>query len=228
MLWIRSVAVAATFAKYGLAKELVPNDLVGAELYESGVMMERIMMQKEVCDDSDFLVLEPAELTAFQTKWDQLRKAGRFASEQYPNIDTVVKCVNGLATAIPGNASYTFRCNNVRLPSLLAPVQATNILQIDLYNFKSHTTLGSKVGEGSSSWGWTSPEGREFIALGQADGAAFIEISKEGKIIYLGRLPRTTGARPVIWREIRGFKDYVIIGSESETHGIQIFDMRKV
>ncbi|KAE9982267.1 hypothetical protein EG328_011063 [Venturia inaequalis] len=192
MLWIRSVAVAATFAKYGLAKELVPNDLVGAELYESGVMMERIMMQKE-------------------TKWDQLRKAGRFASEQYPNIDTVVKCVNGLAAAIPGNASYTFRCNN-----------------IDLYNFKSHTTLGSKVGEGSSSWGWTSPEGREFIALGQADGAAFIEISKEGKIIYLGRLPRTTGARPVIWREIRGFKDYVIIGSESETHGIQIFDMRKL
>lgn len=32
----------------------------------------------------------------------------------------------------------------------------------------------------------------------------------------------------MIWREIRGFKDFVIIGSESDTHGIQIFDMRKV
>lgn len=97
-----------------------------------------------------------------------------------------------------------------------------------MYSFKSHTDLGSKTGEGSSSWGWTSPEGREFIALGQADGASFIEITKEGKIVYLGRLPQTTGAKPAIWREIRGFKDYVIIGSESDKHGIQIFDMRKV
>jgi hypothetical protein len=44
---------------------------------------------------------------------------------------------------------------------------------------------------------------------------------------YLGRLPQYTGAKPAIWREIRGFKDYVVIGSESEQHGIQIFDMRK-
>lgn len=64
-------------------------------------------------------------LFCLQTKWNQLRAAGRFASEQYPDIDTVVRCVNGLATAIPGNASYTFRCNNVRSLSLYLPSPLT-------------------------------------------------------------------------------------------------------
>jgi hypothetical protein len=100
--------------------------------------------------------------------------------------------------------------------------------QIDLLHFKSHADLGSKVGEGSSSWGWTAPDGREFVALGQADGAAFVEITKAGKMVYLGRLPQTAGAQPAIWREIRGYKTYMVIGSESDKHGIQIFDMQKV
>jgi hypothetical protein len=95
-----------------------------------------------------------------------------------------------------------------------------------LYNFKSHASLGSKTGQGSSSWGWTSPEGREFIAAGQADGAAFAEITKEGKLVYLGRLPQVSA--PSIWREIRGYKNFMVIGSEAENHGIQIFDMTKV
>jgi hypothetical protein len=95
-----------------------------------------------------------------------------------------------------------------------------------MYSFKSHSDLGSKMGEGSSSWGWTSPEGREFIALGQSDGAAFIEITNKGKILYLGRLPPYS--ENSIWREIRGYNDYMVIGSEAERHGIQIFDMKKV
>jgi hypothetical protein len=95
-----------------------------------------------------------------------------------------------------------------------------------LYDFKSHSDLGSKTGFGSSSWGWTSQEGREFVAIGQQDGAAFAEIDKNGKLIYVGRLPYHS--IPSWWREIRSFKDYVIIGSEAEGHGIQIFDMKKV
>ena len=86
--------------------------------------------------------------------------------------------------------------------------------------------MGSKTGQGSSSWGWTSPQGREFIAIGQADGAAFAEITKDGKLSYLGRLPQYSV--PAIWREIRGYKNFMAIGSEAEKHGIQIFDMTKV
>lgn len=56
-------------------------------------------------------------------------------------------------------------------------------MQIDFYDFKSHADLGSATGEGSSTWGWTSPEGREFIAIAQADGASFSEVSSEGKLV---------------------------------------------
>ena len=96
---------------------------------------------------------------------------------------------------------------------------------MDLYSFKSHAELGSDGGEGSSSWGWTSPEGREFIAIGQSDGAAFAEISKEGELVYLGRLPQYSV--PIIWREIRAYKNYMVIGSEAQDHYVQIFDMTK-
>src|ERR1700712_6057914 len=95
-----------------------------------------------------------------------------------------------------------------------------------LYDFLTHEQLGSNGGEGSSSWGWTSPDGREFLAIGQSDGAAFAEISDQGKLIYLGRLPQYS--TPAIWREIRGYKHYMIIGSEAVGHNIQIFDMSKV
>lgn len=99
--------------------------------------------------------------------------------------------------------------------------------QIDLYHFLSHADLGSTQGFGSSSWGWTSEDGREFVAIGQYDGTAFAEITSEGKLVYLGRLPQydSIGSR---WREIRTLGDLAIIGSEAIKHGVQIFDMKKL
>lgn len=91
---------------------------------------------------------------------------------------------------------------------------------------------------GSSIWGITL-EGREFAIIGQADGAAFAEVvgkgwwnyvpyigKKEGTLDYIGRLPQHSV--PIIWREIKTYKHYAIIGSEAVGHGIQIFDLRKV
>ncbi|KAF2430063.1 hypothetical protein EJ08DRAFT_634579 [Tothia fuscella] len=141
--------------------------------------------------------------------WDEQHALGRYASALYPSIDKKVPCVNGVVNADPDVANYAFRCNN-----------------IDLYNFKSHADLGSTKGQGSSSWGWTSPDGREFVAIGQSDGAAFAEITKEGKLVYLGRLPQYSV--PAIWREIRGFNNFMVIGSEAKGHNIQIFDMTKL
>jgi hypothetical protein len=45
-------------------------------------------------------------------------------------------------------------------------------------------------------------------------------------MIYLGRLPQYSV--PSQWREIRTYKNYMVIGSEAPDHGIQIFDMTKV
>ncbi|RDI79626.1 hypothetical protein Vi05172_g10372 [Venturia inaequalis] len=183
--------VALSALVFGPDSALARNNAAfSAQMYQSGAVMEKIMSTK-------------------MKFWTELQEAGRFNSSMYPQIDEFVSCENGYVTAVPGDASSTFRCNNV-----------------DLYHFRSHESLGSKQGQGSSSWGWTSPEGREFVALGQADGAAFVEINKKGKMLYLGRLPQYS--TPGIWREIRGYKDYMIIGSESAKHNIQIFDMKKL
>jgi hypothetical protein len=101
-------------------------------------------------------------------------------------------------------------------------------VQVDLYHFLPHAALGGGTnGRGSSSWGWTSEDGREIVALGQYDGTSFAEISSEGKLVYLGYLPAYgLGSN---WREIRILPSgLVVIGSEAIRHGIQFFDIKKV
>ncbi|KAI0873338.1 hypothetical protein GGS24DRAFT_400728 [Hypoxylon argillaceum] len=146
--------------------------------------------------------------------WASRREQGIFDSTQYKSMAAAVPsvpCVNGLAELQPGNALYTFNCSG-----------------IDLYDFQSHANLGSPTGEGAGSWGWTSPDGREFMAIGQSDGAAFLEITAQGKISYLGRLPKYSAAQPSLWREMKGYKNYMVIGSEATNHGVQFFDMTKL
>ncbi|KAF3926875.1 hypothetical protein ABW20_dc0104449 [Dactylellina cionopaga] len=141
--------------------------------------------------------------------WDQQIAAGVMTAP-YAELG-FTPCTNGVARAIADDKMNTFKCDN-----------------IDLYHFLPHTSLGSKTGQGSSSWGWVAPSGREFVAIAQADGAAFVEITKEGKLVYLGRLPQHHEAQPSIWRELRAYKHYMLIGSEAEKHYIQVFDMRKL
>ncbi|TFL03406.1 hypothetical protein BDV98DRAFT_591280 [Pterulicium gracile] len=144
-------------------------------------------------------------------KMDQFarqKEAGAYNSTQYPKLG-YVPCVDGIAEAIAGDANNTFRCSNA-----------------DLYSFVSHAELGDELGEGSSSWGWTSEDGREFVAIGQYQGTSFAEITSEGQLVYLGRLPAYS--EPSQWREIRSYKNFMIIGSEAVGHGVQIFDMTKL
>ncbi|KAG8622854.1 hypothetical protein KVT40_009365 [Elsinoe batatas] len=143
-------------------------------------------------------------------EWAQREAAGAYnQTAAIMALSQPVPCVNGLATVQAGNPLQIFRCRN-----------------LNLQDFKTHAELDSRSGSGSSSWGWTSPEGREFGAIGQADGTAFIEISKDGRVTYLGRLPQQSVTSQ--WREIRTVKNYFIIGSEAQNHGIQIFDARKL
>jgi choice-of-anchor B domain-containing protein len=147
-----------------------------------------------------------------QQVWNELEEVGAYDSSQYQALsaDTdFVPCVNGVASYAPGTRG-TFRCKNV-----------------DLYDFKPHADLGNSTGRGAGSWGWTSPDGREIVAIGQEDGTAFAEI-KNGKLVYLGRLPQSTKAAKSLWREIKGYKHYLVVGSEAVDHGVQIFDLRKL
>ncbi|KAK3381205.1 hypothetical protein B0H63DRAFT_415941 [Podospora didyma] len=146
--------------------------------------------------------------------WDELDEQGVYDSTQYAKFDAQVDsvtCTNGVAAYVPGDPKYAFRCKN-----------------LDLYDFKTHAQLGSASGRGAGSWGWTSPLGREFVAIAQEDGTSFSEVTSKGKLIYLGRLPQYTTAAKSLWREIKGYKSYIVIGSEAEKHGVQIFDLSKL
>ncbi|KAL8672788.1 MAG: hypothetical protein Q9168_002782 [Polycauliona sp. 1 TL-2023] len=98
--------------------------------------------------------------------------------------------------------------------------------KVDMLSFLSHSQMGSSTKEGNDIWGWTSPDGREFGAVGQTDGTAFVEIAKGGALKYLGRLPTQTDSS--IWRDMKVVNGYVYIGSEAANHGLQVFDMRKL
>ncbi|EGY21252.1 hypothetical protein VD0002_g2463 [Verticillium dahliae] len=186
-----------------MAKELAKDLVKGAELYDSGYIHERNMKHK---------------MDAWMGEFD----AGLLNSEVWPRLN-YTKCIDGKAAAVPGNELLTFRCKN-----------------IDLYDFINFATLGSPNGwdelgdgnllTGSGSWGWTDPKtGREFAAIGMFDGTAFVEILKEGRLAQLGFLPVPAKTNPnALWKEIRGFKNYMIIGSELAGHGVQIFDMSKL
>ncbi|CAI6336922.1 unnamed protein product [Periconia digitata] len=174
---------------------LAADAMFSKEEYTSGAVMEKMMAAKEAA-------------------WAHQKAAGNYDSKKWNGFGQkrtskdVIKCTDGYAEAVPGDADQTYKCKD-----------------IDMYDFKTHEELGSNDGEGSGSWGWTH-EGRDFIAIGQTDGAAFAEVTKTGELVYLGRLPAQ--ADPVIWREIKANGDYLIVGSEGVGHGVQIFDMKKL
>jgi hypothetical protein len=240
MQLLKGAAVGAiALAQLAAGKEMAQNKVMAAQLYASGVMMDRIMQTKQVRD----LVGGPMtnlHTTSSDPKCQKNSKIGpsndRSAVTSPPSIRPLQDSSRASMelprrlqeTLCTPSSAKTYVCQGRRPHIIVGRFlnRAKTKPQVDLHSFLSHAQLGSKGGQGSSSWGWTSPEGREFVAIGQVDGAAFVEINKEGQLVYLGRLPPVS--KPAIWREIRGFKDYMIIGSESEGHGIQVFDMKKV
>ncbi|WEW57004.1 hypothetical protein PRK78_002463 [Emydomyces testavorans] len=132
---------------------------------------------------------------------EAMERKGFFRPERYRPSSKVTKCVNGKAGV--------YSCDNV-----------------DMYGFLPHQQLGSATREGNDVWGWTSPDGREFGAVGQTDGTAFVEVMKDGSLQYRGRLPTQT--TNIVWRDMKVINGYVYIGAESPNHGLQVFDMRKL
>jgi choice-of-anchor B domain-containing protein len=192
--------------KFSLAVLALPIAVQAAQFskseYASGAIHQKLMKLK--ADQWDHDVAEGKQDSRQWKSWKSWKK-GSWGSGK----DKRIKCKDGLAVVEQGNANQTFRCNNM-----------------DLYDFVNHADMGGPEGQGSSSWGWTARNGREFGIVGQFSGAAFVEILKDGQIQYMGRLPaQSVGSR---WREIRVLNDYVIIGSEAVGHNVQIFDMKKL
>ncbi|KAK3392803.1 hypothetical protein B0H63DRAFT_424595 [Podospora didyma] len=133
--------------------------------------------------------------------WAAQNEAGVFDINRYAALAATTPCVN--------NKAGEYACSNV-----------------DLISFLRHQDMGSSTRKGNDVWGWTSSTGREFGAVGQTDGTAFVEVKSDGSLVYLGRLPTQTTSSS--WRDMKVIGDYVYIGSEASNHGLQVFDMRKL
>jgi hypothetical protein len=130
----------ASLVALAAGKEIPKNKTRAAELYDNGVMHERIMAEK------------------FK-QWDQ--KASMRASKAEDELVELAfaQCRDGKAVPFRDQPNFFFRCKNM-----------------NLHHFLPHSAFGSETGQGSSSWGWTSDDGREFAVIAQADGAAFAEV----------------------------------------------------
>jgi choice-of-anchor B domain-containing protein len=189
-----------------LACSASAQELIGKPLnrFSSGEVMEATMAEK-------------------QATWDRYEAMGYFSPGRWKSSNKFSACTNGHAKV----ANITYQCNN-----------------LDVTGHLSHDDLGSLYVDpkriGSSIWGVTV-DGREYVAIGQSDGAAFAQIvgkgwwnyvpyfgKKEGTLDYLGRVNVPEGSVPAIWKEIKSFKHYAIIGSEAVGHGIQLFDLRQL
>jgi choice-of-anchor B domain-containing protein len=168
-----------------------------------GVLLAGVLGTSVVAASRQFNVAKMEKMMSLKTQqWAEAAANGLFAgSRKYKKSNGITKCVNGYAGE--------YMCNNV-----------------DMHAFLSHEDLGSKTLAGNDIWGWTSANGREFGIVGQTDGVAFVEIVRNGQLIYLGRLDTYT--TPTSWRDMKVIKNHVYIGSEATDHGLQIFDLRKL
>jgi hypothetical protein len=94
-MWVMNIvagALALSPAVFG--KEMARNEKLAAELYDSGIMMERIKSAK-------------------QEFWSEQRALGVYESIQYQEVSERIQCLNGIATVVEGDPKQTFRCSNV-------------------------------------------------------------------------------------------------------------------
>lgn len=90
-----TAAITALLAHGAAAKEVAPDPAV-AKIYDSGAVHEQLMAKKHAA-------------------WNRELKAGHFNSKKWKSRggDGAIRCKNGVAAVIPGDAMNTFKCNKV-------------------------------------------------------------------------------------------------------------------
>lgn len=132
----------------------------------------------------------------------------------------------------------SFGCSNDDPDSVDSSKQTTSMAPCEngmagIYPCDGYDLIGSisladfNAESGSDSWGWTdASSGKEYALMGLDNGTAFVDISDEEELIYIGKLP-FSGA-PSSWRDIKVYNDHAFIVSEAFSSGMQVFDLTKL
>lgn len=85
----------------------------------------------------------------------------------------------------------------------------------------------------SDIWGWTDPEPGadgvhdEYVILGKTNGIAFFRVTDPFNAVYLGELPNP-GLVHAVWHDIKVHDNHAFTVSESEQHGMTVFDLTRL
>ena len=120
-----------------------------------------------------------------------------------PSFDFMsdVPCENGMAGP--------FECDGIDLLSFIPAEQFNGAGQSDL-------------------WGWTDPDtGDEYVLMGKTNGVAFFRVTDAINPVYLGELPNPAIDQRV-WHDMKVYENHAFIVSESEPHGMTVFDLTRL
>jgi len=80
----------------------------------------------------------------------------------------------------------------------------------------------------SDLWGWTDPDtGDEYVIMGKTNGVAFFRVTDPTSPVYLGELPNQA-ALHAVWHDMKVYDNHAFIVSESEPHGMTVFDLTRL
>ncbi|HWH44460.1 MAG TPA: choice-of-anchor B family protein, partial [Thermoleophilaceae bacterium] len=80
----------------------------------------------------------------------------------------------------------------------------------------------------SDLWGWTdAATGDEYVLMGKTNGVAFFRVTDPANPVYVGELPNPA-VNQQIWHDMKVYKDHAFIVSESEPHGMTVFDLTRL
>ena len=103
-----------------------------------------------------------------------------------------------------------------------------SVFSCDGYDLLFNMNLAAFNGNsGNDIWGWTdTTTNREYALVGLDNGTAFVDITDDVAPVYLGKLMTATTA--ITWRDVKVYGDYAFIVSEAPSHGMQVFDLKKL
>lgn len=148
-----------------------------------------------------------------------------------PPVPPGFECVDGLSAG-------TYPCNNI---DLVARVSASEL-------------RGSNLND---IWGWKDPQTeKEYALVGLTDGVTFVDVTNPDEPIVVGKLPESNISakykvltdpnyeacqigigeteysknlqKGSAWRDHKVYNNHLYIGSDSQPHGVQVFDLTKL
>jgi hypothetical protein len=118
-----------------------------------------------------------------------------------PDRLTDIPCQNGIAGP--------FECDGIDLMAFIPAPEFNGAGQSDL-------------------WGWTDPEtSDEYVLMGKTNGVAFFRVTDPTNPVYLGELPNEAAVQ-AIWHDMKVYDNHAFIVSESEPHGMTVFDLTRL